>query len=171
MIVCPYCGAGNIAGVDACERCSQSLTHAHLAAPKSHLEKCLLRDRLKSLRPAAPVTTVAADTSVGHVVRLLAERSIGCVLIVQDNTLLGIFSERDVVMKLDACAADWRTRPVSEFMTKAVQSLDADATVAFAVHRMNVGNYRHVPITDSEGRPVAIISIRDILRYLNENMG
>ena len=42
--------------------------------------------------------------------------------------------------------------------------------MAFALHRMGVGHYRHVPITDAQARPTAIISVRDVLRYLTEKL-
>ena len=101
---------------------------------------------------------------------MLAEQSIGCVLVTQNDRLVGIFSERDVLLKLNTRAAELADHPVSEFMTPDPQSLDVDAKVAFALHRMSVGHYRHVPLTDKEGRPTGIISVRDVLRYLTDRM-
>ena len=56
-------------------------------------------------------------------------------------------------------------RPVSEFMTTQVESLPPTAKIAFAAHRMNHGGYRHVPVLEN-GKPVSIISARDMLRFL-----
>ena len=56
-------------------------------------------------------------------------------------------------------------------MTSDPQTLEADSKVAFAVQRMDLGSYRHVPIVDDQGRPVGIVSVRDILRYLADKMG
>ena len=55
-------------------------------------------------------------------------------------------------------------------MTPNPQTLVADAKIAFAVHRMDLGGYRHLPIVDERGELVGIISARDILRHLTENM-
>ena len=116
------------------------------------------------------MTSTSPDTTIRDVLALLAKRSIGCVLITQKDRLVGIFSERDAVMKLGSRAAELVDRPVSEFMTTDPQTLDKDAKVAFALHRMSVGHYRHIPVTDAESHPTAIISVRDVLRYLTEKM-
>ena len=130
----------------------------------------MLRDRLNVLRPNRPVTEVAPDTTVGDVLKLLADQSIGCVLVTQDQQLVGIFSERDALIKLNTRASELVDRPVSEFMTTNPQSLDSVHKIAFAVHRMSIGGFRHVPITDDKHRPLSIISVRDVLRYLTEHM-
>jgi CBS domain-containing protein len=83
---------------------------------------------------------------------------------------MGIFSERDALRKLGARAAEQSGRPVSELMTPNPQTLVADAKIAFAVHRMDLGGYRHVPIVDQQGELTGIISARDILRHLTDSM-
>jgi CBS domain-containing protein len=55
-------------------------------------------------------------------------------------------------------------------MTKNVQSLPPTAKIAFAVHRMDQGGYRHVPVIDENGKPLGVFSVRDILRYLTKKM-
>jgi len=90
--------------------------------------------------------------------------------VVEQGKLVGIFTERDVLMKLNDRAAELGDRPVSQFMTETVQSLPATAKIAFALHRMDLGGYRHVPIVDDEGRPIGIFSVRDMLNYLTRKM-
>ena len=170
MIICPYCDSENIEGVDSCEHCGQSLNELHLPKPATHVERCLLRDRLSKLQPHRPVTTVTPETPVGEVIKLMAAKTIGSIVVTQDDKLVGIFSERDVLLKINTRAVELADRPVSEFMTANPQSLDRDAKVAFALHRMAIGRFRHVPITDAESRPTAIISVRDVLRYFTEKM-
>jgi len=170
MIICPYCDAENISGVDTCDHCGQPLSDLHLPTPASHVEQCLLRDRLRTLPPNRTVTSVTPDTPVGDAVKLLALQSIGCVVVTENERLVGIFSERDVLMKLNARLSELAHHPVSEFMTANPQSLDREAKVAFALHSMAVGHYRHVPIVDEQSRPTFIISVRDVLQYLTEKM-
>jgi CBS domain-containing protein len=170
MIICPYCDAENITGADTCEQCGQPLSDLNLPTPATYVEQSLLRDRLGALHPSRPVTEVAPDTPLREVLKLLAARAIGCVLVTQDERLVGIFSERDVLLKLNTRVADLLDRPVSEFMTRDPQSLDDEAKVAFAVHRMSVGGYRHVPVTNARGVPTSMVSVRDVLRYLTERM-
>jgi CBS domain-containing protein len=55
-------------------------------------------------------------------------------------------------------------------MTAPVQTLPPTAKIAFAVHQMDLGGYRHLPIADADGAPLGIISVRDILNYLTQQM-
>ena len=170
MILCPDCGFENIEGSDECQQCGQSLTTLHLAEPATDVERSLLDDRVGVLNPKLPVA-VTPETPVGEVLQQLVAQSIGCVIVVENEELVGIFSERDALQKLNVDFAALREHPVSEYMTSDPQTLAADSKVAFAVQRMDLGSYRHVPIVDNQGRPVGIVSVRDILRYLADKMG
>ncbi len=170
MISCPYCGAENIEGVDHCGECGQALTDMHLQTPQTEVERSLLKDQLAALAPNTPVT-VSPDKPVGEVLVQMVDRSIGCVIIVdEEQRISGIFSERDALVKLNDRAAELFDRPVSEFMTASPQTLQSTAKIAFAVQRMDLGGYRHVPIVKESGELSGIISVRDILRYLTEKM-
>jgi CBS domain-containing protein len=169
MTLCPYCGHENIKGEDECAECGQPLDDAHLAPPKSEVEHSLLRDRISELAPKKPIS-VAPTMPVGDVLRLMVKHRIGCVMVADRNRPLGIFSERDALRKINTNAAELAARPVREFMTPNPQTLVADAKIAFAVQRMDLGGYRHLPIVDERGELVGIISARDILRHLTDNM-
>lgn len=169
MTICPYCEFENIDGADLCDDCGQALTDLHLGEPGSPVERSLLRDRLSELDPRLPIT-VPASTPVRKVLRTMVDERIGCVIVLDQDRIAGIFSERDALVRLNTQAAALGDRPVSQFMTSDPQTLEATAKVAFAVHRMDQGSYRHVPIVDAEGNPEGIISVRDILRYLTDRM-
>ena len=166
---CPFCGAENIEGSDECERCNESLTDLSLPVPATAIEADLLRDRIARLWPHTPVS-VPPEMPVGEVLRKMIVGRIGCVMIVQRNRCVGIFSERDALMRLNVDAEKYRDRPVSQFMTPNPETLEAKDKIAFALHRMNVGGYRHIPILDN-GELIGVISIRDILAYLTERIG
>jgi CBS domain-containing protein len=169
MTLCPYCGSQNIPGDDDCAQCGQPLDDAHLTPPTNEVERTLLRDRIHVLVPKAPIT-VAPAMPVGEVMRLMVQHRIGCVVVVDGDRPIGIFSERDALGKIGAAASQAAGRPVSDFMTPNPQSLVADAKIAFAVQRMDVGGYRHLPIVSDRGELIGIISARDILRHLTETM-
>jgi CBS domain-containing protein len=169
MTLCPLCGKQNIPGDDECAECGQPLNDSHLAPPSNEVERTLLGDRIQALVPKSPIT-VAPTAPVGEVLRLMVQHRIGCVLVAEGDRPLGIFSERDALRKIGPNAADLAARPVSQFMTPNPQTLVADAKIAFAVQRMDVGGYRHLPIVDDRGELVGIISARDILRHLTETM-
>jgi CBS domain-containing protein len=90
-------------------------------------------------------------------------------MIVDNEKLVGIFSERDALMKLNIDAAKFLSRPIAQFMTADPVTLETNDKIAFALHKMNVGGYRHVPIL-FHGQLVGVISIRDILRYLTDRI-
>ena len=169
MTICPYCGGENIEGVDQCEECGQSLADMHLEGPLLQVEQSLLTDRIGLLDPKTPIT-VAADTPIGEVLRLMVDKSVGCLIVVDGKDPVGIFSERDALLKLNVDASRLSDRPVSEYMTTNPQTLEGTAKIAFAVQRMDLGGYRHLPIVGDEGQLTGIISVRDILRYLTEHL-
>ena len=164
-MICPACGGENIDGVVDCATCSQPLSDFTLAEPATAVERSLLVDRVAVLSPKAAVHT-PPETPVRDVLAMLVERGIGCVVVSNAGKPVGVFSERDALVKLGANAATLGDRPVSEFMTSAPETLEVGAKLAFALQRMDVGGYRHLPIVDDAGTLTGVISVRDILRYL-----
>jgi len=167
-IICPYCDAENIEGADECEACGEALTDLSVRPPASRVEADLVRDRIERLWPKKPLT-VAPDMPVGEVLKKMVDEVIGCVMVVEEGNLVGIFSERDALMKLNTDAPKFFDRPVSQFMTPDPVTLETDDRIVFALHKMNVGGYRHIPVLFG-GKLVGVISIRDILRYLTERI-
>ena len=168
MIVCPYCEAENIEGADECEACGEALTD--LSRPRPGL---VGRGRSAARPHRAALAEVAVDRDARHAGRRSAQedgrRAIGCVMVVDKGKLVGIFSERDALMKLNTDAPKFIKRPISQFMTPDPVTLETSDKIAFALHKMNVGGYRHIPIL-FEGKLAGVISIRDILRYLTERI-
>jgi CBS domain-containing protein len=99
----------------------------------------------------------------------MAGQKIGCIIVVDGQTVAGIFSERDALLRLGVDAPQLWDRPIREFMTPQPETLEADDKIAFALHKMDVGGYRHVPIL-KDGRLEGVISVRDILRYLTQRI-
>jgi CBS domain-containing protein len=166
---CPYCGSLNIPGEDNCAECGQPLDDKHLPPPETAVERSMLRDRISQLAPKPPITT-APGTPVGEVLALMDKHRIGCLVVVEGDKPVGIFSERDALHKIGERAGELAARPVSEFMTARPETLVADAKIAFAVQRMDLGGYRHLPIVGKQGELVGIISARDILRHLTSEL-
>jgi len=168
MTTCVYCGHLNTPGVDECVDCKAPLSDLHLADP-GHVEQGILGERIASLVTRPPLV-VAPDRPVGEVLELLADESLGCVLVAEDNRIVGIFSERDALLRLNARAQELAAEPVSAFMTPDPECLQDTAKIAFALQRMDLGGYRHVPVMDADGCATGVISIRDVLRYLTDHM-
>jgi CBS domain-containing protein len=169
LLSCPYCHHDVIEGSDACDACGQPLTESHLPVPATAVERALLADRVSLFQGRQPLV-VSPTMPVREVLRLLADNRVGCVVVADQGKLAGIFTERDVLLKLGDQAAELGNHPVSEFMTSQVESLPPTAKIAFAVHRMDHGGYRHVPVVNDAGEPVGIFSVRDILSYLTRKL-
>jgi CBS domain-containing protein len=168
MSLCPYCGEENIDGADVCEACQQPLDYMSKPQPTSAIERSVLKGRVDVLAPRPPVT-VDANTPVSEVLKILVERRIGCVIVTKNGDLAGIFSERDALVRLGAAASELKDRPVSEFMTPNPETVDEEARIAFALHKMDIGGYRHLPVMD-EGQIKGVISVRDILGYITDDL-
>ena len=169
MPICPYCGSEFTEGADICNDCQHSLTDLSHPSFETPVERGLMKDRIEALDPKQPLTATP-QTTVAEVLAQMIDASIGCVMIVEGDQLLGIFSEVDAVRKIGAGAANLASRAISSVMTTHPVTLEATDKIAFALHKMHVGGYRHLPIT-TDGKLVGVISIRDILGYLSRRIG
>jgi CBS domain-containing protein len=149
--------------------CGQPLTESHLPTPATAVERALLADRVSLFQGRQPLT-VPPKTPVRECLKLLADNRVGCLLVEENGKTIGIFTERDALLKLGDKAAALGSRPITEFMTSKVESLPPTAKIAFAVHRMDHGGYRHVPVVNRDGQTVGIFSVRDILKYLTTKL-
>lgn len=103
------------------------------------------------------------EISVRAAAKLMMERSVGALLMVKDEKLVGIFSERDVLNKVVAVGLNADQTPVSEVMVHHVMTITPDRPLAEALHMMREGFFRHVPVVDAQYRPLGMVSARDAL--------
>jgi CBS domain-containing protein len=160
---CPYCGHDNIDGIDACEECGQPLTT--LQEPESDLERAITQHPVRVLVPKRPIT-VSAVTTVQEAVDEMVNKRIGCVLVEEAGRITGIFTERDVLNRI-LPHREALQHPVSDYMTPTPEMVSLTDSIAYAMHEMSVGGYRHLPIAGADGKAVGVISARDLLRYLS----
>lgn len=168
-IKCPYCGYENIAGADHCHGCLHSLTYKDLPSPgKDKLQKLIMTERVADFISKTPPILVRPETSVQEVIeKMQALPTKGCVLVCgNDGQLLGIASIRDILVKVAGIVKDRSKHPVSKIMTPNPECLDKDAPLAYALHKMSIGRFRHVPVLDN-GKPIGVVSTRDIIEYLS----
>ena len=114
------------------------------------------------------LVTVKPSTMTVEAVGAMGKAGVGSVLVVEDDALLGIFTERDVLRAFDQMHADpARVSPISKGMTREPQTIDPDATVGEAMDRMLDGGFRHLPVIDSDSL-VGIVSMRDLARSISK---
>ena len=116
--------------------------------------------------PETPIC-VSGDTSIADALAAMNQQNRGSVLIVEDDKLVGIFTERDAVRLMKENASF--DGPISEQMVGDPVTLSKNDTVADAIARMSSGGYRHLPIVDADGQPTGTLSSRGILHYLVEH--
>ena len=109
------------------------------------------------------VATVTSGSTIAAAADLLTSKKIGAVVVVDDNKVVGILSERDIVRHLGKDWSALASRPVSDVMTKNVVSVSRFATVADVMERMTEKRIRHMPIVE-DGELVGIVSIGDVVK-------
>jgi len=139
---------------------------AERASPARSLGAYDLRVSVKNLALPKPVT-ILATTTIRQAVALMQNGSFGSVLVVDAQGVLeGIFTERDMLLKISGHRLDWDKEIVGTFMTTNPETLGDTANLAFVLNLMTSGGFRHVPIVDEQKRPLAVVSIRDVVRYI-----
>ena len=126
----------------------------------------LLRETLKNALSNRGLV-LDEQVSLAEALRQMREQHQGCVLVTRDGKLTGIFTERDVLMKVAGTKVDLEHTPIHHYMTRNPIRLPEDASVAYALNRMCVEGFRHVPLTDEQSRPVGVVSMRNIIEYLS----
>ena len=167
---CPYCGHENIVGSDHCSKCLHSLTQKDQPKPgKDKLQKLIMTETVSNFISKTPPIIVSPETSVQEVIaKMQALPMKGCVLICdKDKRLLGIASIRDILLKVAGIVKDPAHFPVKNIMTPKPEWLDKDAPLSFALHKMAIGRFRHVPVLDN-GVPIGVVSTRDMIEYLTK---
>jgi len=115
---------------------------------------------------------VGQDATVHEVMALLKRYRFGCVLIVDNRgRLIGIFSERDYVLKVYASEIDANKTPISEVMTREPITQPPDAPLAHVLNMMSNGGFRHIPIVDDVGAPLWMVSVKNIMDYIVADVG
>jgi len=114
-----------------------------------------------------PPIILSPGATIADALRRMRAEGRGCVLIVRDRKLEGIFTERDILLKIAGSPIDLEATPISVYMTPDPETLPADASVAFALHKMVVEGFRHIPLLDEIGGP-SVVSMRDLMEYLCE---
>jgi CBS domain-containing protein len=127
-----------------------------------------LLDRPIQSIPLRPAVIVPAGTMVADAIRQMRERKIGSTMVTRDGRLVGIITERDVMMKVVLGELPIQTTKVEDLMRPSPDVLTPDYPLAYAINLMSHGGFRHVPLVDAQLRPVGMISVRDIVDYFAE---
>jgi CBS domain-containing protein len=164
---CPSCGQYNLPGEDSCANCGADLWTVDTPALATTFHGRLLGEHLDALATAEPPVIGPGDSMQAAVDRM-RELGVDNLLVMADDRLVGIVTERDVLLKLaDKHLARFDVRDV---MTRDPVVLRPEDTLAVAIHKMAVGGFRHIPVVD-DGRPIAVIAAKDVFHHILHLLG
>jgi CBS domain-containing protein len=125
-----------------------------------------MRSVRQLLEAKAPeVFAIGPDAPVIEAIRLMAEKSIGALLVMQAGKLVGIVSERDYARKIVLQGRSSREAPVSDIMTAQVITVGLDDTVEHCMQVVTDRRIRHLPVMDA-GHVLGVVSIGDLVRAM-----
>ena len=108
--------------------------------------------------------------TVQEVCELMGKEKVGAIVVLDEGVLVGIISERDVVTRVAARRRDPASTPVSEVMTTPVRTVTEQVSVHASLELMHRGGFRHLPLVDSAGKVIGMLSVRDLLRHRIEEL-
>jgi CBS domain-containing protein len=139
---------------------------ASLEGELHEIKGALLNDTIRTLEPDEPVCVLETVT-VGEAVARMMEKHRAAVLVVDEGgRLRGIFTERDVLTRVVAARLDAERTPVGRVMTPRPAALTVNDRVAYAVNQMSVAGYRTIPLVDAEQRPVGVVTVTHVIRWM-----
>jgi len=120
--------------------------------------------RVRDVVNQCQLFSVEEHQSVAEVAKTMAGFHVGAILVFKGDELCGIFSERDLMMRVVLEHRDPERTPVREVMTANVHTIDECATPEEAMEAMQANNCRHLPVT-RDGHVVSFLSMRDLMNY------
>jgi CBS domain-containing protein len=112
------------------------------------------------------LVTVNPSAMMIEVARVMSNAGVGSALVLDGDSLVGIFTERDILRVFEQMHADpGRVAPVSNGMTRDPETIDPDASVGTAMDLMLDRGFRHLPVTEG-GVLVGVVSMRDLARSI-----
>ena len=117
---------------------------------------------VRSVMQRRKVLKAAPETLVSKAAKLMAAKNVGAIMVVEDDRLVGIFTERDVVFRVVARGLDAQTTRLADVMTRAPHTVEPDKPFGYALLVMQEKGFRHLPVIQ-DGKPIGIVSSRSAM--------
>jgi CBS domain-containing protein len=117
------------------------------------------------------IWSVSPDATVFEALRLMAEKQVGLLVVLEGGGLAGVFSERDYARKIALVGRSSRDTPVREIMTSPAITIPPSFSVNDAMHLMTEKHIRHLPVVGEMEALVGVVSIGDLVKWIITSQG
>lgn len=168
-IKCPSCGFENIAGMDGCVECLHSLMQKDLPRPKKgdSYQSALMTTPMTELLTGKDLLVANTTDTVDKIIDIFQKEKKSSILVYDKRKLVGIITNRDLLYKVAGKKKDLKKIQAKDIMTSNPEYVTPDAPISYIVNKMAMGGFRRVPVLRSDGTPVSIINIKDVMTYLS----
>ncbi len=131
--------------------------------------RAILETRIDQLKITAAVT-LGVDATVAKAIEVMRKKKLGAIIVVEKGRkrrVVGIFTERDLLARvLDK--RGYGRLALGKVMTPNPETLRPQDSLAYALNKMSVGRFRHIPLVDDAGKAMGMLSIRDVVDFVVE---
>ncbi|MFD6953264.1 oxidoreductase [Nocardiopsis sp. TSRI0078] len=117
---------------------------------------------------STPVRTVSPDTSLREAAEIMRDSDVGDVVVTQDNRIMGILTDRDIVVRCVAEGGDPEQHTASDICSSELATVPPQSGISDAVHIMRTSAVRRLPVVDDD-RVVGVVSMGDLARAVDED--
>jgi CBS domain-containing protein len=122
----------------------------------------MFSERVRTVMERKRLLTAPPEISVSKAAKRMARRKVGAVMVVDHDSLVGIFTERDVLLRVVARGRDAQTTRLADVMTPKPQTVDPEKSFGYALLLMYENGFRHLPVTEN-GKLIGMVSARNAL--------
>ena len=160
---CPSCDAENLEGQDRCANCGSDLRSIDVPLPHDEISTLLLERHITEIATPNPITATP-DESIVVALEKMRRHNIRALVIVDGAAIVGIITERDIVLKLPPDESGEHIA-IRELMTPDPVVANAGDPIGKAMERLVIDRVHHLPVVE-DGKLVGIVSMRDLLHAL-----
>ncbi|MEX2212880.1 MAG: CBS domain-containing protein [Phycisphaeraceae bacterium] len=145
------------------------LKNYDIAHPQDDLERALCEGIIRDIH-IAPFATTSPISTVEQAVRKMAGMNVGCLLVIENEKLVGIFTQRDLLMKVIENYEAMKGQLIREVMTADPVIVRDTDPPAKAINLMGTSGFRHIPVLDVDDKVVGLIGPRRTTAYLQKHL-
>jgi len=117
---------------------------------------------VRSVMQGQKLLKAPPETLVSDAARLMATKKVGAIIVIENECLVGIFTERDIVFRVVARGLDARATRLADVMTRTPHTVEPDRPFGYALMVMHEHGFRHLPVIE-DGKPIGIVSARSAM--------